>query len=159
MFIPLPAACLGEVNPVHAEVPCPQKTHKTSSWNFACADLPHPFPLARGRDALWEGVGTIPNFSVGSRDTEWSGEKRWSRIEDVLVALHQRGFGTEMQGGKELVLCLNLSMKRVGHLTLSFCTFQDPGNGKTCSESSCCAASVSMWDKIFLQLFLYYKFI
>lgn len=126
---------------------------------FACADLPHPFPLARSRDAPWEGVGTIPNFSWGSSSTGWSGEKWGSMIEDVLVALHQRGLGTEMQGGKELVLCLSLNMKRMGHLTLSFCAFQDPGNGKTCSKSSCHGASISLWDKVFLQLFLYYKFI
>lgn len=62
----------------------------------------------------------------------------------MLVALPQKGFGTEMQGGKELVLYLSLNMERVGHLTLSFCTFQDPGNGKMCSKSSCRAASISL---------------
>lgn len=75
----------------------------------------------------------------------------------MLVALLQRGFGTEMQGGKELFLYLSLNMERVGHLTLSFCTFQDPG--KMSSKSSCHDASIFLWDKIFLQLFLYYKFI
>lgn len=157
MCVPLVAASLGEVHPAHVVVPRPQKPHKTPCWDFACAAQPHPFPLARSRDAPWEGVGTIPNFSGSSSDTGWSGEKWRSRIQDMLVALLQRGFGTEMQGGKELFLYLSLNMERVGHLTLSFCTFQDPG--KMSSKSSCHDASIFLWDKIFLQLFLYYKFI
>lgn len=106
MCVALEAACLSEVHSVHVVVPQPQKPHRTSSWGFACADQPHPFALARSRDAPWEGVGAIPNFSGGSSYTGWSGEKWGSRIEDVLVALHQRGFGTKMQRGKELVLSL-----------------------------------------------------
>lgn len=67
----------------------------------------------------------------------------------------------DRNAGKKRAFFLRLSpnMKRAGYLTLSSCAFPGPGDGKLCSKSSSRPASTSWWGKIFLQQFLYHKFV